>query len=132
MTAYEVRISDWSSDVCSSDLSFLFELCRQLCVLAEFDTRNHAAMHGVRTIRQAQHACRRIQRREREVMRQAGGAMDLDRLADQLFKHVRRDHIDCRHLGQRSMQADRSEERRVGKSVSVSVALGGRRIIKTK
>src|SRR3546814_8209648 len=24
-TAYEMRISDWSSDVCSSDLQFLFE-----------------------------------------------------------------------------------------------------------
>src|SRR3546814_8646520 len=26
-TAYEMRISDWSSDVCSSDLSARYELC---------------------------------------------------------------------------------------------------------
>src|SRR3546814_5832182 len=31
-TAYEMRISDWSSDVCSSDLSVtLQELCASLC-----------------------------------------------------------------------------------------------------
>src|SRR3546814_13111753 len=29
-TAYEMRISDWSSDVCSSDLSDLIPLCRLL------------------------------------------------------------------------------------------------------
>src|SRR3546814_13463763 len=28
-TAYEMRISDWSSDVCSSDLAHGEELCRQ-------------------------------------------------------------------------------------------------------
>src|SRR3546814_3108594 len=29
-TAYEMRISDWSSDVCSSDLSLVAELARQI------------------------------------------------------------------------------------------------------
>src|SRR3546814_5027175 len=29
-TAYEMRISDWSSDVCSSDLTYLSPLCRPL------------------------------------------------------------------------------------------------------
>src|SRR3546814_17870531 len=29
-TAYEMRISDWSSDVCSSDLATLYELLQQL------------------------------------------------------------------------------------------------------
>src|SRR3546814_6254271 len=28
-TAYEMRISDWSSDVCSSDLRFVFVRCAQ-------------------------------------------------------------------------------------------------------
>src|SRR3546814_7054522 len=30
-TAYEMRISDWSSDVCSSDLSFLYERFEEIC-----------------------------------------------------------------------------------------------------
>src|SRR3546814_3260898 len=42
-TAYEMRISDWSSDVCSSDLA---ELCRtrqgQLARLFRLDARGHA------------------------------------------------------------------------------------------
>src|SRR3546814_20291424 len=28
-TAYEMRISDWSSDVCSSDLEAIFSACRE-------------------------------------------------------------------------------------------------------
>src|SRR3546814_2346855 len=72
-TAYEMRISDWSSDVCSSDLPF--------------------------------YPPPRINHHE------------LDMVAS-LFKHG-------------ALQT-RSEERRVGKSVSVRVDLGGRRIIKKK
>src|SRR3546814_11497316 len=66
-TAYEMRISDWSSDVCSSDLS--------ICPLCS---------NGMR------------------------------------FFEVT------------WTSSSRSEERRVGKSVSVRVDLGGRRIIKKK
>src|SRR3546814_13041300 len=33
-TAYEMRISDWSSDVCSSDLDFL-----RLCLVFRFDRK---------------------------------------------------------------------------------------------
>src|SRR3546814_1422745 len=36
-TAYEMRISDWSSDVCSSDLIGWPEVCRDLERAIEFD-----------------------------------------------------------------------------------------------
>src|SRR3546814_6638203 len=39
-TAYEMRISDWSSDVCSSDLALLHDLRR----LAHFFNANHEAI----------------------------------------------------------------------------------------
>src|SRR3546814_9744994 len=77
-TAYEMRISDWSSDVCSSDLS------------RRADQRHHLA---------GSH-------------RQGHAAQHLEPLA--------------------GLDEGRSEERRVGKSVSGRVDLGGRRIIKKK
>src|SRR3546814_19383592 len=79
-----MRISDWSSDVCSSDLNFCLEACFAIGT-AQVDFGLIAGlqpMHGA--------ACRRPQGRPR------------------------------------------SEERREGKSVSVRVDLGGRRIIKKK
>src|SRR3546814_2405145 len=81
-TAYEMRISDWSSDVCSSDLLVL-------------------------------------------VARWAGRGLfgGFAHLVDKGFAFV---------LDRDAAIADRSEERRVGKSVSVRVDLGGRRIIKKK
>src|SRR3546814_1530391 len=91
-TAYEMRISDWSSDVCSSDL----DLDRQL-------------IHGddaARFIRLAVDDClRAIDQREegtrdgRRGRRQVGVEQPVER----------EDHIVSRHL------AMRSEERRVGK-----------------
>src|SRR3546814_15781374 len=42
MTAYEMRISDWSSDVCSSDLRRLFEAfapCRVMAIAAHRNQR---------------------------------------------------------------------------------------------
>src|SRR3546814_20837733 len=77
-TAYEMRISDWSSDVCSSDLVKSGDL---VSVFAE--QRSQSAPQPARRSGQ-QHAHRR------------------------------------------------SEERRVGKELSVRVDLGGRRIIKKK
>src|SRR3546814_19205551 len=85
-TAYEMRISDWSSDVCSSDL-FLVGLCQlEFCVVHR-DGRLRLTYRCFLL----RHTCGKP--------RDAG-------------------------LG------GRSEERRVGKSVSVRVDLGGRRIIK--
>src|SRR3546814_17709015 len=76
-TAYEMRISDWSSDVCSSDL---------------------------RAARSASASAKRKSTGSQVSSENAVG----------------------------SCARKRSEERRVGKSVSVRVDLGGRRIIKKK
>src|SRR3546814_17417338 len=83
-TAYEMRISDWSSDVCSSDL-------------------RRGGRRRSRP-RRAQHL---------PHSRESGGTG--------LFRHR-----------PASPRGRRSEERRVGKSVSVRVDLGGRRILKKK
>src|SRR3546814_4658130 len=51
-TAYEVRISDWSADVCSSDLLFLgqrqqlFHAVGGIGVMLQFDQRQRGAMAG--------------------------------------------------------------------------------------
>src|SRR3546814_17263038 len=44
MTAYEMRISDWSSDVCSSDLHYF-----PFCLHATHSTRNGCGRGAVRT-----------------------------------------------------------------------------------
>src|SRR3546814_10549547 len=41
-TAYEMRISDWSSDVCSSDLTHIFRLLKWGRILAR-----HGALRGI-------------------------------------------------------------------------------------
>src|SRR3546814_20797134 len=100
-----MRISDWSSDVCSSDL--LGELA--------------LAHHGVVD----------VQARELDLARLGGFVRQA--LFEQRREQLRRvRQVDAIHapVVQRPV---RSEERRVGKSVSVRVDLGGRRIIyKTK
>src|SRR3546814_13728309 len=107
-TAYEMRISDWSSDVCSSDLLGLEQL----------------GDDGNRGI-------------------ESGRAL-LDEFADGLGHPA---HLECaehdhdggaggimtpRSQHERSSFPRRSEERRVGKSVSVRVDHGGGHIIKKK
>src|SRR3546814_6413107 len=44
-TAYEMRISDWSSDVCSSDLRAGGAIALKLVVLDEIDTRIEQPRH---------------------------------------------------------------------------------------
>src|SRR3546814_2825082 len=41
-TAYEMRMSDWSSDVCSSDLAFLSGALRTFPTLPELLSRNES------------------------------------------------------------------------------------------
>src|SRR3546814_17364916 len=90
-TAYEMRISDWSSDVCSSDLAGLSP--------GRAEGRGHAAA-GARAHRDA--AGR-------------GGSAD---------GAPRRRRVSVRRPDRKSVVE--------GKSVAVSVDLGGRRIIKNK
>src|SRR3546814_12484985 len=105
-----MRISDWSSDVCSSDL---INVARRLAIgrahcIAErlrleppiFLERSSAGAYFRSSEIKACAAARSRMRHEREI------------------HHV--------------VSAERSEERRVGKAVSVRVDLGGRRSIKKK
>src|SRR3546814_2784024 len=77
-TAYEMRISDWSSDVCSSDLlhpvtaaSSNLEL---ECAPAEFPPRLHHERCGGNLRRMA--GRRRQHRRDREALAGAAAAAD--------------------------------------------------------
>src|SRR3546814_4745063 len=100
-TAYEMRISDWSSDVCSSDL-ISGVLARHLETMRNKHaiTLEHLRMGALK-----------------------GEILDADgSVISNLFTEFQ--------ITPQSV--NRSEERRVGKSVSVRVDLGGRRIIKKK
>src|SRR3546814_14771433 len=94
-TAYEMRISDWSSDVCSSDL-------------------DRAQCRG-------------------DVLAVLGG----DHHAQRIDDPVTRERVDLEPqlVGRQHLLALHREDRKSdvwGKSVSVRVDLGGRRIIKKK
>src|SRR3546814_11425695 len=96
-----MRISDWSSDVCSSDLVRL--------IMSSEDVIHSFAVPAFRV--------------KQDVLPA--------RTTELWFKATRAGtyHLFCMEF----CGADhRSEERRVGKSVSVRVDLGGRRIIKKK
>src|SRR3546814_15157786 len=96
-----MRISDWSSDVCSSDLLIATRDVRDLHRVVVHDV---GEVIGGEPVRLEDH----------EVVE--GRVLDLDRTAEQIV-HDRR--------------ADRKSVVE-GKSVSVRVDLGGRRIIKKK
>src|SRR3546814_18235515 len=120
MTAYEMRISDWSSDVCSSDLwtfHFIPTSCSWLNAVEGFFaklTRRRLKNGVFHSVVDLQAAINRFIKEHNEDPRPFIWKAD----PDEIIAAVRRGH--------------RSEERRVGKSVSVRVDLGGRRIIKKK
>src|SRR3546814_20524922 len=102
-TAYEMRISDWSSDVCSSDLTPLHCGCAvsgqgRQCVEDQLSVREIDGFGQTSCTRRVERGCGRV------------------------FIEV--GVIEVRIL--------RSEERRVGKEGVDRVDLGGRRIIKKK
>src|SRR3546814_11608061 len=107
-----MRISDWSSDVCSSDLRMGAFIMRLL---------NVDAAHARRVQKQYFHAHGTTMA---GLMRHHGVHPE-DFLLDVHNIALDRLTVDTR------LRA-RSEERRVGKEVSVRVDLGGRRIIKKK
>src|SRR3546814_12476723 len=104
-----MRISDWSSDVCSSDLQFLQRLFRR-----------HGAAHGLRT-----QACKQIL-----AIDELGAGLAGQRL--QVADKVARWNVDgLRHAalcGYRPARESGGE----GKSVLVRVHLGGRAVLKKK
>src|SRR3546814_12180039 len=107
-TAYEMRISDWSSDVCSSDLR-----AAQAPPDAPLqDPGRHQAPSG--------HAGPGRQGRAR---RQGRGPDHLAVAGRPLLRADAQHRQGRRHLDRKSVVE--------GKSVSVRVDLGGRRIIKT-
>src|SRR3546814_11788907 len=104
-TAYEMRISDWSSDVCSSDLH------RDRIAGAVVDDNHRLGA-----------------RQHRELFlggERTDATIDQRDLAEQ---------AQVGHTGHRRNHAEAGDRKSVvsGKSVSVRVALGGRRIIKKK
>src|SRR3546814_15309494 len=92
-TAYEMRISDWSSDVCSSDLAEHFGEQRDL----EFAQRDFIEVVGLATVEVAQVATHR--RGDMLAQRRTRAAAGLGAHGLRTF----------------GVQAWRSEERRVGK-----------------
>src|SRR3546814_2746469 len=103
-TAYELRISDWSSDVCSSDLQVEQTLRHDppgIYPQMDFATRD------------------RYRRAVEDLHR--GSRLPENQVAQRAIE-----------MASQASRNFRSEERRVGKSVSVRVDLGGRRIIKKK
>src|SRR3546814_1589861 len=101
-TAYELRISDWSSDVCSSDL-----------------TRKRSLQWGSGANSRSAFCA------EKSVTIMCWTARTFDSSSTCPPRMPWR----CRHSKQGG-EPTRSEERRVGKELSVRVDIGGRSIIK--
>src|SRR3546814_16515096 len=117
-TAYEMRISDWSSDVCSSDLA----LDRRARKLDRRDARRaRRSFQGARRYGRRSDSNRRARH---QMGRQIGRGRGR-RMARDSRKNPRRRHIDLRNPEDRNSVVK-------GKSVSVRVDLGGRRFIKKK
>src|SRR3546814_12612430 len=114
-TAYEMRISDWSSDVCSSDLYDLPEMIARI----------HPRMR-----------LRRLRQRKAHVHRRAQPSL-LDKGPYHPHQLVRHQALEChgsrpqRRSGQRQPPSPEDRKSVVsGKRVSVGVDLVVRRIIK--
>src|SRR3546814_14816113 len=103
-TAYEMRISDWSSDVCSSDLW-------RACVLSDWTCCSKSSSS-----------------------RSSAANASSDELCEMIIVALDHDSSRASCSGAVATRA-RCEDRKSvveGKSVSVRVDLGGRRIIKKK
>src|SRR3546814_17922078 len=107
-----MRISDWSSDVCSSDLerAVLFH-CFAGCTADAI----MAALRSGKILAPIEH----------DPGHRQDGKGDLNKLALAVWRHAE-------PFAGTLADRYRSEERRVGQEWSVRVDLGGRRIIKKK
>src|SRR3546814_17433366 len=107
-TAYEMRISDWSSDVCSSDLGALME--------------DAGSQHRIDTA---------VVETVVEMFERADTAGRNDRHADRVGDRTQQ-HVVVTTLGAVTVDAGHRKSVVSGKRVSGRVDLGGRRIIKKK
>src|SRR3546814_16727897 len=120
-TAYEMRISDWSSDVCSSDL-------------IDTDDRQTSILPVVIQTLQVRHRLltwRTPARPEIDVDDAAVQPGQRNRIVTERRRAFARRDGQCPGAEPQQQQAER-ESVGEGKSVSVSVDLGGRRSIKKK
>src|SRR3546814_8801348 len=111
-TAYEMRISDWSSDVCSSDL------CTEGCGLhASFDARLRAVVRDRRAVHRLRLACART-----------ATAVDVGRLrAADGVHHARRDDTLRGRLRRRpraAIPAGRTHQRVPGRAAVLRACRG--------
>src|SRR3546814_20152559 len=98
-TAYELRISDWSSDVCSSDL-LAVEACENLLRVARTQLFTPGGLRGARISAEDQNGVDR----------------QLDLLSLSVARLLRRSSCgDYADVAVRQSVKSRSEERRVGK-----------------
>src|SRR3546814_5825434 len=118
-TAYEVRISDWSSDVCSSDLH------RRVVAAGKTVTDLRQAMLG-QLLGQRHGDLPGSRQRSRAALRQQVDDTQLKVVCHGLLDVGDRDRL---LLCPQQIAPDRKSVVS-GKGVSVSVALGGRRFIK--
>src|SRR3546814_16945953 len=112
-TAYEMRISDWSSDVCSSDLI------------------EHSRHHRPRLRRHRRRAARRFAERQRFLQRNGAAERRVygTRYPPCRWRPLRSERHDRPARRQQARHADRQGVVS-GTSVSVRVEFGGRRISK--
>src|SRR3546814_13626037 len=110
-TAYEMRISDWSSDVCSSDLALVGAACNR--TITPRERIREAVGLGIRVTQ----ATRRNIRATASI-----GAVAVE---PQIAWRRQIPEVGEAHF-------DRSEERRVGKECVSGVDLGGCRMFKKK
>src|SRR3546814_17466182 len=121
-TAYEMRISDWSSDVCSSDLDGRHDRERSAAGRAQ------ASAAGIPAGRHDQHPVhrgRRVQRARKDHRRPPAGQVDRLRRACRRPRRTpqRRSAQANRTRGSAEVRA-RSEERRVGKGCVSTLRAG--------
>src|SRR3546814_1913156 len=109
-TAYEMRMSDWSSDVCSSDLD------QGLRVPVRQVQAHEVSRHRLREVRRRGHA---VQGAARADGPHRAGLSGGAHLVPEVDAEPHRPHADRKSVVE-------------GKSVSVRLDLGGRRIIKKK
>src|SRR3546814_14000388 len=124
-TAYEMRISDWSSDVCSSDLKVAVAGDRLFDQHLELRVGEEVAPRDVGRPLAERHAAR-------ELGRIVGGGRQ--RRALVLGRHVDASGERRRRGGGDQVTHGRVDRKSVGwgKGVAVRVELGGRRVIKKK